>query len=92
MQKNETETFYPKNQTEWRAWLQENHLSKQAVWLVFYKKKSKFESLTWSEAVDVAPKIPRIQHESPQKFGVTHVLFENKPYSMPSQALKPGGA
>jgi uncharacterized protein YdeI (YjbR/CyaY-like superfamily) len=54
MQKNETETFYPKNQTEWRAWLQENHLSKQAVWLVFYKKKSKFESLTWSDAVDVA--------------------------------------
>jgi uncharacterized protein YdeI (YjbR/CyaY-like superfamily) len=54
MQKNEIEIFYPKNQTEWRKWLQENHLSKQAVWLVFYKKKSKIESITWSEAVDVA--------------------------------------
>jgi uncharacterized protein YdeI (YjbR/CyaY-like superfamily) len=54
MQKNETDIFYPKSQAEWRKWLQENHLSKQAVWLVYYKKKSKIESLTWSEAVDVA--------------------------------------
>jgi uncharacterized protein YdeI (YjbR/CyaY-like superfamily) len=54
MEKNETEIFYPKNQTEWRKWLQENHLSKYSVWLVFYSKKSKIESITWSEAVDVA--------------------------------------
>ena len=54
MQKNKTEIFYPKSQTEWRKWLQENHLSKHAVWLVFYNKKSKIESITWSEAVDVA--------------------------------------
>lgn len=54
MQNIETEIFYPKSQTEWRNWLQENHLTKQAVWLVYYKKKSKIESLTWSEAVDVA--------------------------------------
>jgi uncharacterized protein YdeI (YjbR/CyaY-like superfamily) len=54
MQKNEPDIFYPKSQAEWRKWLQENHLSKQAVWLVYYKKKSKIESLTWSEAVDVA--------------------------------------
>lgn len=54
MEKNEIEIFYPKNQTEWRQWLQENHVTKQAVWLVYYNKKSKIESLTWSEAVDVA--------------------------------------
>jgi len=54
MLKTEIEIFYPKNQVEWRKWLQENHLSKYAVWLVFYNKKSKKESLTWSEAVDVA--------------------------------------
>lgn len=54
MHKKETEIFYPKSKTEWRKWLQENHLSKQAVWLVYYNKKSKIESITWSDAVDVA--------------------------------------
>ena len=54
MQKNETEIFYPKSKMEWRIWLQKNHISKQSVWLVYYKKKSEIESITWSEAVDVA--------------------------------------
>lgn len=54
MEKNETEIFYPKSQTEWRNWLQENHISKQDVWLVYYKKKSEIESITWREAVDEA--------------------------------------
>ena len=50
----EIEIFYPKNTTEWRNWLEKNHLSKQAVWIVFYKKSSGKKSLTWSESVDVA--------------------------------------
>lgn len=55
MQENEEiETFYPSNQSEWREWLQENHLSKQSVWLIYYKKKSKIPSISWSEAVDEA--------------------------------------
>jgi uncharacterized protein YdeI (YjbR/CyaY-like superfamily) len=54
MQKIELDIFYPRNQMEWREWLQENHISKQAVWLVYYNKKSKMDSITWSEAVDVA--------------------------------------
>jgi uncharacterized protein YdeI (YjbR/CyaY-like superfamily) len=54
MQKNEVEIFYPTSQTMWRKWLQENHISKQAVWLVFYNKKSEIKSITWSEAVDEA--------------------------------------
>lgn len=54
MQKNEIEIFYPKNQTAWRKWLEKNHRSKQAVWLVFYNKKSAIKSITWSDAVDVA--------------------------------------
>lgn len=54
MQKKEIEIFYPTSQTAWRKWLQENHLSKQAVWLVFYNKKSDKKSISWSEAVDVA--------------------------------------
>ena len=54
MQKDEIEIFYPKSQTAWREWLEKNHCSKQAVWLVFYNKKSKNKSITWSDAVDEA--------------------------------------
>ncbi|MBK8627300.1 MAG: YdeI/OmpD-associated family protein [Saprospiraceae bacterium] len=54
MEKKEIDIFYPKNQTAWRKWLEINHHSKQAVWLVFYNKKSEIKSITWSEAVDVA--------------------------------------
>lgn len=54
MQKNEVETFYPKSQQEWRKWLQENHLSKQSIWLIYYKKKSNIPSISWSEAVNEA--------------------------------------
>jgi uncharacterized protein YdeI (YjbR/CyaY-like superfamily) len=50
----EPEVFYPKNVTEWRAWLAENHLSKQSVWVVFHAKSSATPSISWSEAVDVA--------------------------------------
>ncbi|WP_057936164.1 YdeI/OmpD-associated family protein [Algoriphagus resistens] len=48
------ETYYPQSRTDWRQWLEKNHRSKQAVWLVYYKKKSSFPSLSWSEAVDEA--------------------------------------
>lgn len=53
-EKEEIATFYPSTQADWRAWLQENHLSKQSVWLIYYKKKSKIPSISWSEAVDEA--------------------------------------
>lgn len=48
------ETFYPESIAEWRAWLQENHQTKQAVWLVCYRIKSGKKSISWSESVDVA--------------------------------------
>lgn len=54
MENPEIEIFYPTSQTAWRKWLENNHVSKQAVWLVFYKKSSNIKSLSWSEAVDVA--------------------------------------
>jgi uncharacterized protein YdeI (YjbR/CyaY-like superfamily) len=54
MQKNEIAIFYPASLTAWREWLEKNHQSQQSVWLVFYKKKSKKPSVTWSEAVDAA--------------------------------------
>jgi len=54
MPKTEIETFCPKSQSDWRKWLEKNHQSKQAVWLVYYKKKSPDHNLIWSEAVDEA--------------------------------------
>lgn len=54
MSQQEAAVFYPKTLAAWRKWLEKNHESASAVWLVFYKKKSGKPSITWSEAVDVA--------------------------------------
>jgi uncharacterized protein YdeI (YjbR/CyaY-like superfamily) len=50
----EEETYCPRSLEEWREWLEKNHQSKQAVWLVYYTQKSSIPSISWSEAVDEA--------------------------------------
>ncbi len=50
----EIETFYPANRQQWRQWLQENHDTKQSIWVVLYKKDSGIPTITWSDAVDEA--------------------------------------
>lgn len=52
--KEAAEAFCPASQQEWRQWLEENHASKQSVWLVHYKKKAGKPSISWSDAVDEA--------------------------------------
>lgn len=52
--KKEIETFCPASQQDWREWLTANHSSKQSVWLVYHKKKSKMPSISWNQAVDEA--------------------------------------
>lgn len=47
-------TFYAKNSDEWRNWLQENHLKKESIWLIIYKKESKNPSVYYPQAVDDA--------------------------------------
>lgn len=54
MQEKEVEVFYPESPADWRKWLERNHLSKQAVWLVCYNRNSGKKSITWAESVDVA--------------------------------------
>ena len=54
MPTKEIETYCPKNQTEWRKWLEINHQKKQSVWLVYFKSSTKIASVSWSEAVDQA--------------------------------------
>ena len=54
MPQKEIETYYPTSPQDWRQWLEENHKSKQCVWLIYYRVSSDKPSLTWSEAVDEA--------------------------------------
>lgn len=45
--------FFPK-QAEFREWLKHNHANETELIVGFYKVKSGFESMTWSESVDQA--------------------------------------
>jgi uncharacterized protein YdeI (YjbR/CyaY-like superfamily) len=53
MSKPEVPVVCPRNQQQWREWLQAHHDQHQSVWLVYYKKTST-PTLSWSEAVDEA--------------------------------------
>ena len=50
----DVEDYCPNDKKVWRKWLELNHKKKEAVWLVFYKKKSPNYNLSWSESVDEA--------------------------------------
>ena len=47
-------TFYAKTQKEWRNWLEKNHRSEKAVWLIFYKKGSGTQSTNYAETLEDA--------------------------------------
>ena len=47
-------TFYANDQTEWRNWLNKNHLKVESIWLIIYKKEGGVPSIYYSEAVDEA--------------------------------------
>jgi len=50
----DAEDYCPYDKKDWRKWLKLNHHKKDAVWLIFYKKKSPKHNLSWSESVDEA--------------------------------------
>ncbi len=50
----DVEEFCPSDKKDWRDWLELNHGKKDAVWLIFFKKKSPNYNLSWSESVDEA--------------------------------------
>jgi uncharacterized protein YdeI (YjbR/CyaY-like superfamily) len=54
MNLQEMDTFCPANRQEWRMWLEENHRSRQSVWLVYFKSKSGKPTVKYSDAVDEA--------------------------------------
>ena len=51
---NDIEEYCPSDKQDWRKWLELNQSKKEAVWLIFYKKKSPNYNLSWSESVDEA--------------------------------------
>jgi uncharacterized protein YdeI (YjbR/CyaY-like superfamily) len=42
------------NRSIWRSWLQDNHLGRQSVWLIIYRKTSGQASIYYEEAVEEA--------------------------------------
>ena len=50
----DVEDYCPDDKNDWRKWLELNHNKKDAIWLIFYKKKSPNYNLSWSESVDEA--------------------------------------
>lgn len=54
MSRKKIETYCPESRADWRTWLEENHQSKQSVWLVYYRVSTKISSISWSDAVDEA--------------------------------------
>jgi len=50
----DVEDYCPHDKKDWRKWLKLNHKKIDAVWLIFYKKKSLNHNLDWSESVDEA--------------------------------------
>lgn len=43
--------LYFKNKEEWRNWLAENHEIEKEIWMVFYKKNSGVECVSYDDAV-----------------------------------------
>jgi uncharacterized protein YdeI (YjbR/CyaY-like superfamily) len=51
-----TDEIAARDAAEWEAWLEANHETAREVWLVYWKKASGKQSITWAEAVEVALK------------------------------------
>jgi uncharacterized protein YdeI (YjbR/CyaY-like superfamily) len=51
---NDVGDYCPSGKQDWRKWLELNHNKKEAVWLIFYKKKSPNYNISWSDSVDEA--------------------------------------
>ena len=47
-------SIHPKTRTEWRKWLERNHMQKDGVWLISFKKATGKPRLEYDEAVEEA--------------------------------------
>jgi uncharacterized protein YdeI (YjbR/CyaY-like superfamily) len=51
---NNIPAIHAKTRTQWRKWLEKNHQSEKAVWLIIYHKSSEVKSVYYAEAVEEA--------------------------------------
>lgn len=51
---SDVEEYCPSDKNDWRKWLELNHIKEDAVWVIFYKKKSLKHNMSWSDSVDEA--------------------------------------
>ena len=49
-----TKSFAPKNQTDWRKWLEKNHHREKEVWLVYFKPASGKSNIDYESSVEEA--------------------------------------
>jgi uncharacterized protein YdeI (YjbR/CyaY-like superfamily) len=49
----QTELYF-KNREDWRNWLEQNHLKSEGIWMVYFKKHTKKESIIYNEGVEEA--------------------------------------
>ncbi|TXF87773.1 hypothetical protein FUA23_17525 [Neolewinella aurantiaca] len=54
MNDNDPDRYTPSSQHDWRNWLEENHVSRDFVWVIFYKVSTGKCTITWSQAVEEA--------------------------------------
>lgn len=47
-------TITPTSREDWHHWLEQNHTTAPAVWVVYYKKLAKMPTVVYSDAVDEA--------------------------------------
>jgi len=48
------EGVFVKDRAEWRRWLEDNFARREEIWLVFYKKDSGKQTVTYGHAVEEA--------------------------------------
>ncbi|MEE9373336.1 MAG: YdeI/OmpD-associated family protein [Saprospiraceae bacterium] len=47
-------SFQAKNREEWRDWLKKNHFNEKEIWLVYYKKHTGKQTVTYMDSVEEA--------------------------------------
>jgi len=48
------DTFQPNNRNEWREWLKTNHSNQREIWLIYFKKHTKKQTISYIDSVEEA--------------------------------------
>jgi uncharacterized protein YdeI (YjbR/CyaY-like superfamily) len=84
---NNLPAIHAKSRAQWRRWLEKNHKSKKAVWLIIYHKVSVVKSVYYAEAVEEAlcfGWIDSVKHKRDEE-SAYQFFAQRKPKSMWSE-------